>query len=251
MAYSKSNILSGIYCITNTINNKVYIGKSKNLKARLNVHLYELKNNKHHSFHLQRSVNKYGIENFKFEILEYCNEKLLDEKENIHIFKYNSTNRLNGYNILKSKELSKQQSINAVVRNLKFGNLNKARLKFVEKYSIKVFQFDLNGILINEYSSISEAGRLLNIDSSCIVKCCKNKIKFIKGFVFSYTKIFNPKVQQFNNKIKSFNKLDNTEKIYNSIPEFCKLNNIKDSSVIYCCIKKRSGNYKHFKIEKI
>lgn len=39
----------------------------------------------------------------------------------------------------------------------------------------KVYQFDMNGIYLNEYSGVREAGRILNIDYTGIVKCCNGK----------------------------------------------------------------------------
>lgn len=63
---------SGIYKITNLINSKFYIGSSKNCRCRKNQHFSDLKLNKHCNRYLQRSYNKYGKENFKFEILENC-----------------------------------------------------------------------------------------------------------------------------------------------------------------------------------
>ena len=35
----------GIYTITNSINGKIYVGYSKNIKSRLYKHKYELRNN--------------------------------------------------------------------------------------------------------------------------------------------------------------------------------------------------------------
>ena len=61
-----------IYCIKNIITNKIYIGSTKNFKSRLWYHFYHLKNNKHHSIHLQRSYDKYGKENFNATIIEEC-----------------------------------------------------------------------------------------------------------------------------------------------------------------------------------
>ena len=61
--------ISGIYKITNLITQDSYIGSSVNLKQRKNKHFCDLSNNKHFCLHLQRSYNKYGKENFSFEII--------------------------------------------------------------------------------------------------------------------------------------------------------------------------------------
>jgi len=66
---------SGIYKITNLINNKIYIGSAVNFRERKNGHLHRLRKNKHHSQYLQRSYNRHGEENFKFEILECVENK--------------------------------------------------------------------------------------------------------------------------------------------------------------------------------
>jgi len=63
---------SGIYKIINLINDKIYIGSAVDLNKRCYQHFYNLKNNTHHSNYLQNSYNKYGIENFKFEIILRC-----------------------------------------------------------------------------------------------------------------------------------------------------------------------------------
>ena len=39
----------GIYKITNTINNKIYIGSAEDLYKRKHKHLYDLRHNIHHS----------------------------------------------------------------------------------------------------------------------------------------------------------------------------------------------------------
>lgn len=88
-----------IYSITNLINNKRYIGISQNYEDRKRVHLWALKNNKHKNEKLQNSVNKYGLNNFKFEILkrvETDNRIEALKIENYYIKKYDSYN--NGYN---------------------------------------------------------------------------------------------------------------------------------------------------------
>lgn len=72
----------GIYKIVNTINNKFYIGSSKNLHKRKLRHFNSLRKDKHHNIYLQRSFNKYG-EVFIFEVIEEC-EKLF-ERETFYI----------------------------------------------------------------------------------------------------------------------------------------------------------------------
>ena len=54
---------SGIYCIINKINNKIYIGQSKNLLKRRKEHKKGLKFGTHHNDHLQKAYNNYGKEN--------------------------------------------------------------------------------------------------------------------------------------------------------------------------------------------
>jgi group I intron endonuclease len=61
---------SGIYAIRNQIDGKIYVGSSVDMQHRFGQHLGALRNNKHHNIHFQRAWNKYGEENFEFEVLE-------------------------------------------------------------------------------------------------------------------------------------------------------------------------------------
>jgi group I intron endonuclease len=90
--------ITGIYKITNIVNNKVYIGSSHNIVNRWKTHLRGLKNNKHHSKKLQNSFNKHGIDKFTFEVIEECSRELLIEIEQYWIDKLDSYNK--GYNIV-------------------------------------------------------------------------------------------------------------------------------------------------------
>ena len=66
--------MSGIYQIRNCLNNKIYIGSSKNIHTRFIAHKNYLLNNNHVNIHLQRAWNKYGEENFVFELLILCED---------------------------------------------------------------------------------------------------------------------------------------------------------------------------------
>lgn len=91
----------GVYKITNVINNKNYVGSSKNIQSRWKKHKLLLNKGQHHSYKLQRDWTEFGENNFLFEILEDTdinNEKQLRECEQLWIDTLKSYKE--GYNIL-------------------------------------------------------------------------------------------------------------------------------------------------------
>lgn len=98
----------GIYKITNLSNNKFYIGQSINIEKRWIKHkqISSQKNSNCYDYPLYRAIRKYGIENFKFEIVELCEESQLNEKEIYWIYTLNSTNNDIGYNICNGGNFS-------------------------------------------------------------------------------------------------------------------------------------------------
>ena len=93
---------SGIYLIKNIINNKVYIGSAVNIDRRWEQHKKLLKKGKHHSCHLQLAWNKYGEQNFKFEILEEVSNPLhLVSYEQVYLDYHKCYEDERGYNICK------------------------------------------------------------------------------------------------------------------------------------------------------
>ncbi len=78
---NKRVTLVGVYKITCTPNNKIYIGSSKNIQFRIKTHFNKLELNKHINPHLQYAYNLYGKDNFIFEIIEECEELNLLNRE--------------------------------------------------------------------------------------------------------------------------------------------------------------------------
>ena len=92
------NYRYGVYKITNTINGKVYIGQSINIRARIWQHVnYEV------NVHLKNSFDKYGIKNFQFEVIKVTKD--LDYWEKFFIYWYRSTDSKYGYNIEDVKSI--------------------------------------------------------------------------------------------------------------------------------------------------
>jgi group I intron endonuclease len=82
-----------IYKTTNLLNGKFYIGKRVYRKRDENWYLGS-------GIYLNRAIKKYGKENFKKEIIEWCNNKShLSEREIYWISYFNATNLKIGYNL--------------------------------------------------------------------------------------------------------------------------------------------------------
>ena len=85
-----------IYKITNLINNKSYIGQTRNtIKTRIYKHISQ--SNKNNITGIDAAIKKYGKENFIVEELCKCSNEDLDEQEKFYIQKYNTFQ--NGYNL--------------------------------------------------------------------------------------------------------------------------------------------------------
>lgn len=89
-----------IYKATNKINNKCYIGQTKTtLKVRISNHK-RCKNT-----YFSKAIQKYGIENFRWTILEICmDQDDLNEKEKYYISLFDSINQDKGYNLTTGGE---------------------------------------------------------------------------------------------------------------------------------------------------
>ena len=90
----------GVYAIRNTLNGKVYIGSTITpFYKRWQCHKKRLRRGVHHSKHLQSSWDKYGEDNFQFEIIEVTSPEKCREREGFYIALYKSLNPEYGYNV--------------------------------------------------------------------------------------------------------------------------------------------------------
>ena len=91
------NEIIGIYKITNKQNGLCYIGQSKKIRERWREHMKcGLGIDTPANNSLYQDMQKIGIDNFTFELLESCSAQDLDEKECFYINLYDSKNY--GYN---------------------------------------------------------------------------------------------------------------------------------------------------------
>lgn len=83
--YKEIKIESGIYQIKNMINEKIFVGSTRNLKT-LNGVKFTLENNTHFNKVLQEEWNHFGKSAFIFEVLENLEKKTdpyFNEKEEL------------------------------------------------------------------------------------------------------------------------------------------------------------------------
>lgn len=84
----------GIYCIRRRSNGKCYVGQSINIEKRFKDH----KRWAHKNSYIERVIRKHGIDAFVWEILEICDEDVLNQRE-IHWIASLDTMKPNGYNL--------------------------------------------------------------------------------------------------------------------------------------------------------
>ena len=139
-----------IYKITNLINNKCYIGKTLNtIQERWREHCSDYKKRDEEKRPLYSAMNKYGIENFKIEEIEQCNEDIVNDREKYWIEYYGSFKK--GYNAT-------------------LGGDGKAYLD--RKLLIKTY---------NEVQNLKKSAKILNIDAGHLSKILKENNIEIKS----------------------------------------------------------------------
>ena len=147
------------------------------------------------------AIKKYGLDNFKYEILFKCNSKskarlkiILNNMEKYFIKKYNTYEF--GYNCTKGGD-GNLGRICSEETKIKISIANKGKKRSIEsklKMSISqigkscksVLQFSKDGIFIKEYNSIKDANNELNISSGSISRCCLGKAKTVAGYIWKY-----------------------------------------------------------------
>lgn len=164
--------ICGIYSITNLVNNMIYIGQSVDVQSRWNTHKNDLNKNKHDNSYLQRSWNKYGKDNFEFNILEKCDRSELDKKEKYYIGFFNSNDDILGYNLTSGGETYIVNKKSSRARG--------------EKYSRRVLQFDLNGEFIKEHINAMRVAEELEKPDVGIYDCLNGNINHAYGYLWRF-----------------------------------------------------------------
>ena len=166
-----------IYCFTNLINNKKYIGSTiQEPNVRYNQHLYCARTESSGRYHypLYEAIRKYGLENFSFEIIfqKECSEEEIRLIEKDYILFYNTVSP-NGYNQTDDTE----HPINAIESYQKMSETKREKAK-------QVALVDEDNNIIKVFRSIVDCAEELNENEKKIASCCRGERKTTGGKKF-------------------------------------------------------------------
>lgn len=173
---SEGKFIGSVYALVNTVNGKVYIGKTVcSCEKRWLEHKYNINQKRTKNYPLYKALRKYGWEAFEkiviyqseeCDFVELANE-IVCHKEQFYIDLFRSDNHSFGYNVTKggggivgyrhTEEAKKLMSeTRSGSQHWNYGNRNKS------SRCRPVVQVDLDFNFIAEYPSVSELKRAMN-----------------------------------------------------------------------------------------
>ena len=161
----------GIYCITNNINGKKYVGQSICIEERFKQHIHSKSNSEIH-----KAIEECGVQNFRFEILIACSKNELDAQEVKFIRLLDSYE--NGYNQTRGGQHS--------VSNIEYdyGKYSELKEQLKQKKD-EIFSFKTNKVVLknkinyleNEIESLKEENESLKTKNLLLEKTLKKSNK--------------------------------------------------------------------------
>lgn len=254
-----------IYCFTNLINGKQYIGSTiGDPQHRYNQHVYNSKhkeNNPKYDYPLYQSFRKRGLENYKFEVIfeKECTEQEIREIEHDYIIKYNTLSP-NGYN--QTDNTVQPMMTSDIVEKVKETKRKKAK---------EVVEVDTNNNILNKWRSIIDCAEDLKLDEKKIASVCRGERKTTGNKIFRWldenNDIITPEYKRDNYKgaegttqiqssSRKIAKIDlQTNEIleeYSTIALAARENNCDPSCISKVCrgIRKRAGGFSWKYIDK-
>lgn len=200
-----------VYCYTSP-SGKKYVGiTSRSLDERAGKDGYCYIED---GYAFGKAIKKYGWENFTREILEDgLSKQEADFFESYYIEFFDSYN--NGYNETRGGEGCAKADYDLIIRlwnegksiqeireqtgyskralkaafdSVNIGGIDRIKRQAGQYHVLKIYQYNLEGEYLNEYSSINEAERKNNIFHSNIIACLKGKRNTAGGYRWSYDK---------------------------------------------------------------
>ena len=266
----KENYYNCIYMYTSP-NGKSYIGKAKDFLKRKQQHINSSYNEKRHDYNypFHKAIRKYGIENFKIEILK---ENLTEDEMNYYEDYYIESLKLyvkdgKGYNIAKGgfggdtckgKTDEEKNIINEKRSKTLIGRKIEDSTKQLisDALSYKIIQYSKDGDFIKKWDSMMDIQRELGFSQSKICLVCQyynNPKEFLEknnsharlsayGYLWKY-KTDNKEIKRYSDtrtkKISQYSKDGDIIKIWSSFKEITNELGIDRKEIYNVCNGKR------------
>lgn len=213
-----------IYKIINDINDKVYVGKTfKSLEERFSSHKRDSLKREEEKRPLYNAINKYGSEHFSIELIEDCDENIVNQREiywieHYHGYSqgYNATLGGDGKTLYNHNEIvdliEDGHTVKEIVEliqccpetvrniakayNLSIIKIDSGSVKEMKDRAIKVDQFDLKNNYVQTFDSYADGARWLKDNNyvngnlsgvrAHIGSVCKGDRKTAYKFIWKY-----------------------------------------------------------------
>lgn len=237
-----------IYKITNQLNQKSYIGQTKQpIEVRWEAHIWAaFRKEDDNRYYLHRAIHKYGVENFKFEIIEEVPNTELDEREiywiaYYHTYRYDKLGN-QSYNLTRGGKgnwkYEPEVLINAFIEHHEhltetckdIGCSQPTLIKVLKEKELHgkgsmqpIYQISLeDGSIIKKYNSMVEAQSMMNIKTTALWEAIHGLQKTAAGYAWC-------KVEDYSN-FKLEEHIDNKKKKVLCVEENLQFNTIKEAS---------------------
>lgn len=159
--------MTGIYLITNKLNNKVYVGQSTNIEKRWDEHKRNAFNPNTHTYNypLYRAIRKDGLQSFQFQVLEETDIQNLTEEEQYYIDYYHSLDPNKGYNLVPAINPKRGENCNWAVLTNKETDL-------------------ICNLIISSTLSFKEIGAMFHVSGSCIEDINKGRRRAQPQYIY-------------------------------------------------------------------
>lgn len=204
-----------VYKVTNIKDDKVYIGITTNSIESRKLDQLKSSNTKQTKFY--EAITTYGKDSFTWEQIDTANNiDELAKKETEYILKYNS--KEDGFNSDRGAGIKKS-----------------------------IYQYDMQGNMINVFESLEDAGSAVNADKKKISTVCLSVNKNFNNFYWSYEYVekFVPPIDLRKKIVKQYSLEGKLIDEFSSVSEASKKTGCNKTSIAKVCRgeRKKCGNY--------
>ena len=186
--FAENRKKAGIYRWINNINKNTYVGSSINLSVRFYTY-YNLRYLAKSNRLIDRALLKHGFSNFSLEILEYCDVKLLLEREQYYLDKlkplYNMVEKAGSTIGYKHTEETLQKMRDFILSDEMLARKRLSTKNATSARRIPILVKNIKTQEINEYKSITETANAIGVTKGAVSQALKgnnvvNKLYYIE-----------------------------------------------------------------------